>query len=85
MRVLTDRYNNVLSALTLSQPSRKRHEHHSDRVWFLVPHAREKVEYFKTVHAYDQEAKKKHGLNSVNTSKENKNVFDFNLFICMFS
>ena len=84
MRVLTERYNNVLYALTLSQPSRKRREHHSDRVWFLVPHAREKVEYLKTVDAYDQEAKK-NCLNLVNTSKENKNVFDFSLFICMFS
>ena len=28
---------------------------------------------------------KKNGLNLVNTSKENKNVFDFSLFICMFS
>ena len=52
-------------------PSRKRHEHHSDRVWFLVPHAREKNEYLKTVYAYDQEAKK-NGLNLVKTSKENK-------------
>lgn len=65
-------------------PSRKRHEHHSDRVWFLVPHAREKNEYLKTVYAYDQEAKK-NGLNLVNTSKENKFFFESNLFICMFS
>ena len=59
VRVLTKKYNNVLSALTLSQPSWKRREHHSDRVWFLVPHAREKVEYLKTVDAYDQAPKKK--------------------------